>query len=243
MIPRRLTVLLAAIVPLFVTSCGVSTGRALCNGRLSVADYVLRFGQGLADFGDDETVTLEADSVSVLDVVLDARTAGGETGAAARALADRVAAFVAAMNSHDWVVSDALDDQKATVAADNLGTTEALREANTVEAEILRVCGHVSTLAPPVDTAETLPPPSIASPTQTDPESSSQNDQSEEYALGSAVGSMFGLTLTGEQVQCLGRELQGVVDVTNAQSGPGQYEKQFQAAFDTCGIKYTVGQS
>lgn len=240
---RRNLVVLLALVPIVSVSCGGATGRALCTGRVSVAEYVLRFGQGLANFGDDETVSLEVDSISVLDVALDARGAGGMAADAAVALSVKVAAFVAAMNSLDWVVSDALDDQKASAAADNLGSTETLREANTVEAEILRVCGHVSSVAPPVDTAETLPPPAIAPPTQTDPDSSPQKDQSEEYALGSAVGTMFGLTLTNGQVQCLGTELQGVVDVTNAQSGPGQYENQFQSAFDACGIDYTVGQS
>lgn len=240
---RLLTATVMLCGTLLVAACGAPGGDDLCGGRVSVADYVLRFGQGLANFGDDEALSLEADSVSVLGVVLAARSADGQTGAAASTLSERVADFVASMNSHDWVIGESLDDATATAAADELGTTDTLRLANTVEAEVLRVCGSVSTLAPPDDPEETLPAPSVPSPTATDPESSGQNDASEEYALGSAVGTMFGLTLDPEQVQCLGSRLQGVVDVTGAQAGPSQYERQFQSAFDACGIDHTVGGS
>lgn len=232
--------LLSALV---TASCSVQVGSALCSGRVSVADYVVQFNQGLANFGDDETLTLEADSLSALDVSLDARNAGGETGDAARSLAESIAEFVKVMNSWDWIISDALDDPRAVDSADALGTSDVLRRANTVEAYVIQRCGSVSTLAAPQETPETLPAPVVPAPDATDPESSAVNDQSGEYALGSTVGSMFGLTLTPVQVQCLGTQLQGVVDVTSAQAGPDQYQGQFQSAFDKCGIGYKVGQS
>ena len=238
---RRFAVAVAALccAPL-LSSCSVASSDPLCNGRVSVADFVLQFGQGLANFGDDESNTLEADSLSVLNVVLDGRDAAGGTGEAAVALSDKVADFVAAMNSWDWSVNGALADQSAVAAADALGTEETLLQANTVEALVLQKCGSVSTIAAPVQSVETLPTPAVPSPTATDPDAAAPNDQSEAYALGSAVGTMFGLTLDATQVQCLGDALQGVVDVTDSQAGPGQYASQFQTAFDGCGIKYEV---
>lgn len=237
--PRIAVVLsLLALGPL-VAGCAAGESRELCRGRVSVGDWVLQFGQGLANFDDSSATELEADSLSVLDVVLAARPEG-LGGDDAVELSGQVAAFVAAMNTHDWSVSAALGDDRALEAADALGTEDALRRANVVEAAVLTECGTVPTLVQPVDTAETLPFPSVPAPTDTEPESTPPDDESETRALGTEVGTAFGLTLTDGQVVCLGRELNGVTDATGALAGPGQYQAQFQAAFDACSIPFQV---
>lgn len=235
---RALLVSVLAATPL-VAGCGRGAVEELCRGRVSVGDWVLQFGQGLANFDDSAATELEADSLSVLDVVLAART-DDLGGADAVALSDRVASFVAAMNSHDWLVSSALEDRKALDAADALGSEEALRSANVVEAAVLTECGTVPTIVQPSDTAETLPFPPVPAPTDTEPESTPPDDESEARAIGTEVGTAFGLTLTAEQVVCLGRGLNGITDATGALAGPGQYQAQFQAAFDGCGIDFEV---
>lgn len=227
-----------ALCPL-LPGCAAGETDDLCRGRVSVGDWVLQFGQGLANFDDSAATELEADSLSVLDVVLAARPAG-LAGDDAVELSRQVAAFVAAMNSHDWSVSTALGDDRALEAADALGTEDALRRANVVEAAVLTECGTVPTLVQPVDTAETLPFPSVPAPTDTEPQSTPPDDESEARAIGTEVGTAFGLTLTDEQVVCLGRELNGVTDATGALAGPGQYQAQFQAAFDACSIPFEV---
>jgi hypothetical protein len=235
----RSQLVLVAVLAGTVTGCGGAEPGALCRGRVSVADFVLQFGQGLANFDDVAATELEADSVSTLDVVLAARDAD-LAGTSAEQLSVLVADFVAVMNTHDWSVSGALDDSRAVTAADALGSEDALRLANAVEASVLTECGTVPTFAQPSDTAETLPFPSVPSPTATDPESSPPPEVSEARALGSAIGSAYGLTLSDEQVVCLGTELNGVTDATGALAGPGQYQSQFQAAFDACGIAFEV---
>lgn len=227
------------VFPAVLAGCGGGETEALCRGRVSVADWVLQFGQGLANFDDAAATELEADSVSILDAVLAARSADRAGDSAVR-LSEIVASFVAAMNTHDWSVSAALDDTRAVAAADALGTEDALRLANAVEAVVLTECGTVPTIAQPSDTAETLPFPSVPSPTATDPDSSPPPEESEARALGTAVGSAYGLTLTDEQVVCLGTALNDVADATGAFAGPGQYQAQFQAAFDGCGIAFEV---
>ena len=234
---KKCLVLVAALVGL--QSCSSGETRPLCTGRTSVPDYVLRFGQGLANFDDDTALTLEADSVSVLDVVLAARD-HDETREPAEALSARIGEFIGVMNSHDWIISEALDDQRAVSAADALGTQETLRDANTVEALVLNTCGVSPTMPAPVDSVETLPPPSFVNPSDTVPDTGIPDDVSDATALGRAIAVQFGLALTQSQVECLGSELQTVSDGTGAMSSPEQYEQQFQAAFDACGIDHKV---
>lgn len=238
---RRLAALL--FVPLVLVGCSQGSTTPLCAGRVSIADWVLQFGQGLANFDDSASMSLQVDSVSILDVALAARDSDEEAAAAAVGLSTKIATFVAVMNSHDWLVSVALEDDKAIAAADALANEESLRQANTIESLILSKCPSVSTLAPPVATYDTLPAPSVPSPTATDPPDNGQKDASEATALGIAVGTAFGITMSAEQVTCVGTQLQGVVDATQAMSGPGQYTAQFQSAFDACGVDFMVPQS
>ena len=240
--PGRLStavVLSALVLAPLLAGCRAGDVEELCRGRVSVGDWVLQFGQGLANFDDSVATELEADSLSVLDVVLAARP-DGLGGDDAVELSRQVAAFVATMNSHDWSVSAALEDERALEAADALGTEDALRRANIVEAAVLTECGTVPTIVQPVDTAETLPFPPVPAPTDTEPESRPPDDESEARAIGTGVGTAFALTLTDEQVVCLGRELNGISDATGALAGPGQYQAQFQAAFDACVIPFEV---
>lgn len=235
---RRVVLLFG--LPFLVSACSDSSSVPLCSGRESVAEYVLQFGQGLANFDDSTSLQLEANSLSVLDVVLAARSGSAETKSAADGLSARVALFIAAMNSHDWVVSDALGDEKAVLAADALATETALRQANTVEAYVLSSCPGVSTVAAPPVSHDTLPLPPVPSPTATDPPDAGQKEESEARALGTLVGNSFGITMTPDQVVCVGRALGDVVDATQAQSGPGQYVEQYQSAFDSCGVEFRV---
>jgi len=220
-------------------SCTGGETSPLCSGRSSVSEYVLRFGQGLANFDDSSALNLEADSVSALDVALAARDSD-QTNPSAESLAAKIGTFVGIMNSHDWIITEALDDPKAIASSDALGTQDSLREANTIEALVLTSCGSSPTLAAPLDSVETLPPPSYQKPTETVPEAAVPDDVSDATALGRAVAIQFGLTLTQEQVTCLGVELQKVSDGTESFSSPQQYQQQFQTAFDACKIAFEV---
>ena len=239
---KNRVILLLSLAPVLapLQACSGGAGEPLCSGRVSVPEYVLRFGQGLANFDDSLSLTLEADSVSVLDVVLAARDAPEGTGTTAGSLATTVAGFVGVMNSHDWIISDALEDPRATSAADALGTEESLRAANTVEALVLARCGSAPTVPAPSSSVDTLPPPPYPGPDDTLPEAGLPDDASDATALGRAVAIQYGLTLSQEQVRCLGTALQGIMDATEAVSSPRQYQEQFQPAFDSCGIDFEV---
>lgn len=235
-----LAVASAALLAGTLAACSDAAESPLCSGRVSVADFVVQFGQGMAEFDDSTVLDLQANSVSVLDVLLAARDSDPETKSAAESLSAKLAAFIAGMNAHDWIISDALDDDAVGRASDALATEDSLRQANTVEALVLRTCPAAVTVAAPEATYDTLPSPSVPSPTATDPPASGQKDASQEYALGQLIGNTFGITMTPVQVQCVGTALSGVTDATGAQAGPGQYSAQYQRAFDDCGVDFTV---
>lgn len=148
--------------------------------------------------------------------------------------------FVSSMDELNWDVSVALSNDAAVNAAATLGSASTLTEANTVESLLIGECGLPSTLVNDGQGVDTLPPPSIASPTQTDPPTNTINESSQDDALGATVATLFGLTLSPAQTSCLGASLQGVVDVSSGSANLAQYQSQFQKAFDACSIDFIV---
>jgi hypothetical protein len=115
-----------------------------------------------------------------------------------------------------------------------------LKEANNVESFVIEKCGLPEFTPNDENLFGTLPMPYIAPPTATEPPTGPVNQESEDIALGTMVGNLFGLTLSAEEVSCIGRELQDIVDVTSATSNADQYVQQYQKAFDTCEIDFQV---
>ena len=148
--------------------------------------------------------------------------------------------FISSMDDVQWDVSVALSNNEAVDAAMTLGSAATLTQANTVESLIIGVCGLPSTVVGDGQGIDTLPSPSIASPTQTDPPTNTINETSQDEALGATVATLFGLNLSRNQTNCLGETLQGVVDVSSGNANLAQYQSQFQRAFDSCSIEFTV---
>lgn len=222
-----------------VTSC--SSQSDLCSGVKSVAGYVMSFQQGLDNFSENEYTRLRMDTNDALDTTVQI---GRETKSAESSLlAEKIRTFQAAMIDADWDVSVALSSAAANRAASTLGTPETLTQANAVEAAIIDRCGLPSTVEPKDGTGDTLPAPVIPSPTQTDPPTDTIDQGSEDAAQGRLVATLFGLTLTQDQVVCLGRGLQTITDVSSAGANLSQYQGQFQKAFDDCNIAFTVPRS
>ena len=80
----------------------------------------------------------------------------------------------------------------------------------------------------------------MPSPTATDPPTGPINEKSEADSLGATVAALFGLSINANQTRCLGEKLVGVVDESSATSDSGEYLAQFQVAFDSCEIRFTV---
>lgn len=199
----------------------------------------MRFSQGLDNFSEDQYVQLRLDSLDALSTVNAVAVAADAPPEASR-LAITINSFVAAMDDVEWDVSIAVLTDDAMEAASRLGTVETLAQANTVDAFVISQCGLPTTLAPITGPVETLPLPSIPSPTQTDPPISPPDDTSEAREEGRIIANVFGLNLSDNQLVCLGEAVSGIVDVSGPNSNLAQYQGQFQKAFDSCNIDFKV---
>jgi hypothetical protein len=232
------------VLPSGILLCGVfcvscSSESSICDDLSSVAGFTIQFSQGLDNFSETQFATLKDETFDARMSVNHVAVINPDSEEAAN-LAEKLNVFISSMEKNDWDVSIALSDEVAVDAASTLGSPESLTQANTVESLLIGECGLPSTIANSDQTAETLPGPSIPSPTQTDPPTNTINENSEDDALGATVARLFNLTVSPAQTTCLGRALQGVVDVSSSTANLAQYQSQFQRAFDDCSIVFTV---
>lgn len=222
-----------------VSSCSLGTAESFCEDVPSVAAYVIRMSQGLDNFSEDQYFLLRTTSSSVYDTV-SAAVEDPSFDLSAVQLLTNLQRFNAAMDEVLWDVSLAVNDSAALSAAAVFTDSEMLKEANNVESYVIQKCGLPNFTPNDENAFGTLPLPYIAPPTATEPPTGPVNQESEDIALGTMVGTLFGLTLNAEEVKCIGLELQGVVDVTSATSNEAQYIGQYQSAFDACGIDFKI---
>lgn len=221
-----------------VTSCS-SDSDALCSSDVSVSDFVVGFSQGLDNFSEDRYAQLRTESNSVYERTVNAVSQELVT-VEATAVASKISAFISVMDTVNWDVNRALNIAEANAAAVDLGSELTLRQANAVEGELVSRCGLSSPVAPPTDGEITLPMNPIPSPNATDPTMNTVSDASELSVIGKIVASQFGLTVSDTEAGCLGNSLSGIYDVSGPDSNNAQYQSQFQRAFDSCGIIFTV---
>ena len=230
--------LIVAVLLSSLVACGTSV-MDLCSQAVSVPSYTTRFIMGLDNFGEDQYENLRNDTLRTREtvaLVLELYPDDENVVAVLKKIDD----FSYAMDSTDWDVSLALRNSDSVQAAVTLGAAETISQANQIDALVISLCGLPSTFVPNEATVDTLPMPWIPDPTDTEPESGLADDTSEIYALGEMVGTLFQLTLTTEEVECIGNELVNVVDKSDATSNSAQYQFQFQKAFDNCSIAFTV---
>lgn len=222
----------------FLVACS-SESDSLCSSNVSISDYVAGFSQGLDNFSEDRYAQLRADSNAAYERTVNAVTEDVITVEAA-SLAQKISQFISVMDTVDWDVNRALDVSEAVTAAITLGSEMTLRQANAVEGQLIGRCGMPSTLAPPSDAEVTLPMNPIPSPTATDPTTNTLNDSSELSVIGKMIATQFGLTVTESEATCLGTSLSDIYDVSGPDTSNAQYQRQFQRAFDLCGIVFSV---
>lgn len=197
------------------------------------------FSQGLDNFSEDRYAQLRIESNSAYERTVNAVT-DDSVSAEATAIATKISAFITLMDTVEWDVNRALDIAEAVEAAVDLGSELTLRQANAVEAELVKRCGMPSSVALPTEGEVTLPMNPIPSPTATDPTTNTVSDISELSVIGKMIANQFGLTVSDSEGTCLGTSLSGIYDVSGPETNNAQYQRQFQRAFDACGIVFSV---
>ena len=221
-----------------LTSCS-SDSDSSCSSIISISDFVSGFSQGLDNFSEDRYAQLRADSNAAYERTVNAVTEESVTNEAS-AVAKKISSIISVMEKVDWDVNRALDLGEAVSAAIDLGSESTLREANTVEALLVNKCGMPSTQAPPNESEITLPMTPIPSPTATDPTVDTVSDSSELTVVGKMIATQFGLSISDSEATCLGTSLSDVYDVSEPETSDSQYQRQFQRAFDNCGIDFSL---
>ena len=221
-----------------LVSCSSET-EALCSSNISISDYVASFSQGLDNFSEDRYSQLRSESNAAYERTVNAVT-DDVISVEATSVATTISAFISVMDTVDWDVTRALDISEAIAAAEALGSESTLRQANAVEGQLVTRCGLPSSIAPPNNAENTLPMAPIPSPTATDPIVSPLDDSSELTVIGKMIATQFGLTITDNEATCLGIALSDTYDVSSPDTDNAQYQRQFQRAFDDCGIDFTI---
>ena len=219
-------------------SCSTNSD-SLCGSNISISDYVAGFSQGLDNFSEDRYAQLRSESNSAYERTVNAASEDSVT-AEATAVASKISSFITVMDTVEWDVNRALDIAEAVTAAVELGSELTLRQANAVEGELVERCGMPSSVAPPTDGEVILPMNSIPSPTATDPTTNTVSDSSELSIIGMVIANQFGLTVSEIEAECLGTALSNIYDVSGPETDNAQYQRQFQRAFDSCGIDFTI---
>lgn len=219
-------------------SCSTNSD-SLCGSNISISDFVAGFSQGLDNFSEDRYAQLRSESNSAYERTVNAASDDSVT-AEATAVASKISSFITVMDTVEWDVNRALDIAEAIAAAVELGSELTLRQANAVEGELVERCGMPSSVAPPTDGEVTLPMNPIPSPTATDPITNTVSDSSELLVIGKVIANQFGLTVSEIEAACLGTALSNIYDVSGPETNNAQYQRQFQRAFDACGIDFTI---
>lgn len=145
-----------------------------------------------------------------------------------------------ALDKVEWDIAAVATNSNVQAAMTKFGDKVVSDAIAVVNEYTQSLCG-VSTSLPAGDASgSTLPLPEQPSPTATDPPMGVTDNASDARATGVLVATLFGLTITDAQVNCLGSALQGIVDVSSATASIEQYQGQFQKAFDTCAIDFKV---
>ena len=213
----------------------------LCDNPVSVAGYVLGFSQGLTNLDEDQFLGLRLDTLEVRDTVSFLTDENNsEVVMTAGSLVSLVDAFTSEMDDRDWNLVDALSSARVREIIAEIGSDKTLENANLLEAAIIEKCGLPDGVSMDEGSTDTLPFPVVPSPRATDPPTNTIDEANEARVTGEMVGNIFGLTLSEAEVLCLGRELSSIVDRSGSSSNRGQYQAQYQAAFDSCDIGFTV---
>jgi len=232
-----------AMCGVLIVGCGPAPG-SLCDQPASVAGFVTAFDQGLENLEADQFLGLRIEALgasSTLDRVLEPATeAPPDVVEATTALRALFVELVRAMEEANWDVDVALGSSGTVELVGSISRPDTLVMANLVESLIIERCGLPPIAPMDPDTVDSLPPPSVPSPTATDPPTDTIDERSEARALGTTIGEIYGLTLDDAEVLCLGLALEGVYDVTGSATSPEKYERQFQSAFDRCEIDFTI---
>lgn len=223
-----------------VVGCSDVPAVTECGDRVAVALVTQTVREGADVVGSTDGARLGLDLADTLEVLEQAKAeAPAAVTAEIEVLVGVLSGLRDALEERAWDLEGASEDRAVQAALEAIEGDDVQIANVVVESYLTAQCG-AATAEPEGETAATLPTPTGLVPAEDEPLTGAADNESDSLALGSIVALSFGLDLSTEQLQCLGSELVDVVDLSGEASSTAAYLRQFQPAFDACGIRFTV---
>lgn len=232
--------LMACVTLTVLVSCSSSDSLPVCTSTMDISRILNRLGSESDMVGGMTSSDLHNDlerSLYVLELLT--KSASSDVTARVTQVKTALLDLSAALDEVDWDIATAATNSKVQSALAAF-SDKTVADASVIVSDYTQsLCGTKSSIAISND-ASTLPLPIQPSPTATDPPMGLTDNASDAHATGLLVATLFGITATEVQINCLGAALQGIQDVTSASETLEQYQRQFQKAFDSCEIDFRV---
>lgn len=238
---RSHLVIAFVVSALGLVSCGDSTSpETECSNRVPIA-MVTQTLREQADFvGDISSNSLRDDlRHTIATLELAEASASKEVASSLGVVRKSLESLKEALQQTGWDIANAMSYEAVTGALTDLESADVARANIVVDSYFLQRCG-AGAFVVEESSVQTLPTPTGASPSDSEPVTGVVDNDSDARAIGLIVGQLFGLTLDTSQVDCLGSQLQSFVDLSDSTSSASQYQRQFQKAFDACSIDFVV---
>lgn len=233
--------LLAAGVCVVAASCSTKKLPTVCEKIDNLSQAVGALRNGIDELSGQYAGELDTD-ISESLVLLDSLSVEAPAGVVDNVTLMRagLAEVQSALDNVGWDIEAAKGDTPAIQAVDKLRGDDMVTAVTMITNYVNGICATTGTVDPSADGIGTLPAQTIPTPPVTDPPMGTVDNGTDARAIGYEIATTFGITATDEQLECLGTQLQDVVDKSDETSTNGAYNRQFQAAFDECGIDFTV---
>ena len=221
-------------------SCSSAESLPVCTSTIDISRVLTRLSSESDMVGGMTSSDLHNDlerSLYVLELLT--KSSPSDVTARVEQVKTALTDLSVSLDEVDWDIATAATNVKVQAAMAVFGDKKTADAIVIVGDYTQSLCGTKSSIAV-VNDASTLPLPIQPSPTATDPPMGLTDNASDARATGLLVATLFGLTATDVQINCLGIALQGIQDVTAASGTLEQYQGQFQKAFDTCSIDFRV---
>lgn len=224
-----------------LSACSSGAQTTVCDNVESLSLAVGTLRGGVDVLSDQVAGDLDSRITDSL-VMLESLAVEAPTGVTEKitALQSSLADAQEAFDAVGWDFAAAQSDSAVLDAMQQFDGTDVIANVTTISNYVNGICATDGSIGPTSDGLGTLPAPEISTLPVTDPPTGVADNGSDARALGFEIATAFGITASEDELVCLGTKLQEVVDVSGEQSSTGAYNRQFQAAFDACGIDFTV---
>lgn len=238
----RRTVVLLVLLP-FVVACsaGDTQRLAICERSVAIETAIARSGELAA-----ETKTMNAAVLrNQLDEDMRSLTAALDVAPESivsdiSTVLSRLRNLYGSLELLEWDAARFISNDRLDEALAALGSVNTRRHLARLSGYLVDACEDQSLGGSvPPDTVIATPPTSTSTPVVEEPIPEEQDLLTVHVAMGTAIAESFGIPVTVEQAECLGREADMVAvdgDIEDPTDWQSRLDEAFLAIFPKCGL-------